>query len=339
MRGAGRRVLVDADRGEEEARRDVGAVRRRRARSAARRAGAGRRAPRGPAAPRRRRRRRDLDQRVEVAARHRRASTPSAATRPSGTGSSTSGSAGRSSSTASPSGRARSSPAGVAKRSLPPRGARPRAEQHVRRRERAMPAERSSSCGPCQRRSKPGVGARHREGGRRQVERPSRCAWRSSAGSCSSASTTPGRVAAQARAREGARPGRCPVSRQSQLAQRKTASSAAEQRDGEAPSRPRSRCVALPRHLDVHAEEAGDEGQRQHRRAQHRQDPQHALLAVGDQRLVRVLERLDDLLVVVEGVPDLLRRVDQVVVVDLQVLVSGSGACRGRAAAARGAAG
>ena len=39
-----------------------------------------------------------------------------------------------------------------------------------------------------------------------------------------------------------------------------------------------------------------------------------------DERLVRVLERLDDLLVVVEDVPDALARVDDVVEVELEVL-------------------
>ena len=39
-----------------------------------------------------------------------------------------------------------------------------------------------------------------------------------------------------------------------------------------------------------------------------------------DDGLVRVLERLDDLLVVVEDVPDALGRVDDVVEVELQLL-------------------
>ena len=44
------------------------------------------------------------------------------------------------------------------------------------------------------------------------------------------------------------------------------------------------------------------------------------MLAVRDDRLVRRLERLDDLLVVVEEVPDPLGGVDDVVEVELEVL-------------------
>ena len=51
-----------------------------------------------------------------------------------------------------------------------------------------------------------------------------------------------------------------------------------------------------------------------------REDAQDVVLPVRDDRLVRVLERLDDLLVVVEQVPDPLARVDDVVEVELELL-------------------
>ena len=54
--------------------------------------------------------------------------------------------------------------------------------------------------------------------------------------------------------------------------------------------------------------------------AEHGQQPQHVVLAVRDHRLVRRLEPLDDLLVVVEEVPDPLGRVDDVVEVELELL-------------------
>ncbi len=72
--------------------------------------------------------------------------------------------------------------------------------------------------------------------------------------------------------------------------------------------------------VDVHPEQAGDHGQRQHRHADDREQPQDVVLAVRDGRLVRRLERLDDLLVVVEQVPDALGGVDEVVEVELEVL-------------------
>src|SRR3954465_13480231 len=95
----------------------------------------------------------------------------------------------------------------------------------------------------------------------------------------------------------------------------------ADERDDHAgkdhPERPR-RLEA--RELDVHPEEPGDQGQRQ----QHdREDGEHSedvVLPVRDDRLVRVLERFDDFLVVVEDVPDALRRVDDVVEVQLELL-------------------
>src|SRR5581483_5167587 len=60
--------------------------------------------------------------------------------------------------------------------------------------------------------------------------------------------------------------------------------------------------------------------QRQQDDAEHGQDPQDVVLAVRDHRLVRVLERLDDLLVVVEDVPDALGGVDDVVEVEVELL-------------------
>src|SRR5262245_14635423 len=68
--------------------------------------------------------------------------------------------------------------------------------------------------------------------------------------------------------------------------------------------------------LDVHRVQARDEGEREDDRCEHRQDAQDVVLAVLDHRLVRVLECLDDLLVVVEDVPDPLGRVDEVVEVE-----------------------
>ena len=64
----------------------------------------------------------------------------------------------------------------------------------------------------------------------------------------------------------------------------------------------------------------GDQRQRQHDDAEDREQAQDVVLAVRDHRLVRVLERLDDLLVVVEEVPDPLGGVDDVVEVELELL-------------------
>src|SRR5436190_17783121 len=83
------------------------------------------------------------------------------------------------------------------------------------------------------------------------------------------------------------------------------------------PERP-DRVVA--RETNVHPEEAGDEREREEDHAEDRQQPQDVVLAVREHRLVRVLERLDDLLVVVEVVPHALRRVDDVVEVELELL-------------------
>ncbi len=72
--------------------------------------------------------------------------------------------------------------------------------------------------------------------------------------------------------------------------------------------------------MDVHPEEAGDERERRQHDEEDREDVEDVVLLVRDQRLVRVLERLDDLLVVVEQVPDPLARVDDVVEVELELL-------------------
>src|SRR5262245_3412714 len=69
--------------------------------------------------------------------------------------------------------------------------------------------------------------------------------------------------------------------------------------------------------MDVHAEEPGDERQRRQHDEEDREDVEDVVLLVRDERLVRALERLDDLLVVVEQVPDPLARVDDVVEVEL----------------------
>src|SRR5581483_2414498 len=74
------------------------------------------------------------------------------------------------------------------------------------------------------------------------------------------------------------------------------------------------------RKVYVLPEEPGDHGQREHHHAEDGEHVEDVVLLVRDERLVRVLERLDDLLVVVEEVPDPLARVDDVVEVELQLL-------------------
>ena len=64
----------------------------------------------------------------------------------------------------------------------------------------------------------------------------------------------------------------------------------------------------------------GQHRQREDDHGEHRQQPQDVVLAVGDDRLVRRLEPLDDLLEVVEEVPDPLGGVDDVVEVELELL-------------------
>ena len=78
--------------------------------------------------------------------------------------------------------------------------------------------------------------------------------------------------------------------------------------------------VSKPGKCDVHAEDARDQRQRQQDHGEDREEAQDVVLAVRDDGLVRVLERLDDLLVVVEEVPDPLARVDDVVEVELELL-------------------
>src|SRR4051812_19412141 len=61
--------------------------------------------------------------------------------------------------------------------------------------------------------------------------------------------------------------------------------------------------VALAERLgEVHAEERGDEGEWQQHRAERGEDAEDLVAAVGDDRLVGVLQRLDDLLEVLEHV-------------------------------------
>ena len=81
-------------------------------------------------------------------------------------------------------------------------------------------------------------------------------------------------------------------------------------------------CTGRPfaRELHVHPEDAREQGQRQEHGAEDRQHAEDVVLAVRDRRLVGRLQRLDDLLVVVEDVPDPLGGVDEVVEVELEVL-------------------
>src|SRR5439155_15050056 len=83
---------------------------------------------------------------------------------------------------------------------------------------------------------------------------------------------------------------------------------------------PPSRGRAEAGEIHVHPEDPRDEGHRQQDHADHGEHAQDVVLAVVDRGLVRVLERLDDLLVVVEDVPDALGRVDDVVEVELELL-------------------
>ena len=72
--------------------------------------------------------------------------------------------------------------------------------------------------------------------------------------------------------------------------------------------------------VDVHREDARTIREREDGGGEDREDADQVVLAMGDGRLVCRLERLDDLLVVVEQVPDALGGVDEVVEVELQVL-------------------
>ena len=70
----------------------------------------------------------------------------------------------------------------------------------------------------------------------------------------------------------------------------------------------------------VHPVDRGDEREREQDHRGRRQDPERVVQAMGDDRLVRRFERLDDLLVVLERVPDPLGGVGHVVEVDLHLL-------------------
>src|SRR3954447_164610 len=77
---------------------------------------------------------------------------------------------------------------------------------------------------------------------------------------------------------------------------------------------------ALARHAHVHAPDRGDQREGEQDYAECGEHAQDVVQAVRDHRLVRVLERLHHFLVVLEHVPDPLRRVDDVVEVDLEVV-------------------
>src|SRR6476619_5439196 len=74
------------------------------------------------------------------------------------------------------------------------------------------------------------------------------------------------------------------------------------------------------REVHVHPKDAGHERERQQRHADDGQQSEDVVLAVGEHRLVRRLETVDDLLVVVEEVPDAFSGVDDVVEVELELL-------------------
>src|SRR6266540_2749381 len=84
--------------------------------------------------------------------------------------------------------------------------------------------------------------------------------------------------------------------------------------------RPEGAHASLERKVHVHPEHAREERQRQDDHAERGQHAQHLVDAVREHGLVRVLERLDHFLEVLEHVPDALRGVDDVVEVDLEVL-------------------
>src|SRR5215216_3792889 len=103
---------------------------------------------------------------------------------------------------------------------------------------------------------------------------------------------------------------------------------AAEDRDHEGDDDPEGRAdpapgIAAAGKADVHPHDAREEGQREQDDADHGQDTEDVVDPVRDHGLVGDLERLDDLLVVLEHVPDALVRVDDVVEVDLEVHVGG----------------
>src|SRR6476469_8583658 len=83
----------------------------------------------------------------------------------------------------------------------------------------------------------------------------------------------------------------------------------------------------LAGYVRVHAEDAGDERERQHDDADRGEHPEGVVQPVADDRLGGGLERLDDLFEVLEHVPDALGGVVDVVEIDLEVL--GDVAARG----------
>ena len=107
---------------------------------------------------------------------------------------------------------------------------------------------------------------------------------------------------------------------QSQCFQRKKPSSAALAASMTATITQNACRGAVAREGHVHPEDAREQRQRQQRRAEDGEDPEDVVLAVRDHRLVRRLEPLDDLLVVVEQVPDPLGGVDDVVEVEVELL-------------------
>ena len=101
---------------------------------------------------------------------------------------------------------------------------------------------------------------------------------------------------------------------------RKNQSMADEQRDHRPDDDPEGVARALAGHADVHPPDARDERQRQDDDADRRQRLEDVVDAMRQHRLVRRLQALDDLLEVLEHVPDALRRVVDVVEVDVQAL-------------------
>src|SRR5215207_6259549 len=76
----------------------------------------------------------------------------------------------------------------------------------------------------------------------------------------------------------------------------------------------------IEREIHVHPEDARQERERQDHHAEGGEHAQDVVHAMRDHRLVGDLERLHDLLVVLEHVPDPLGGIDDVIEVDLQVL-------------------
>ena len=83
---------------------------------------------------------------------------------------------------------------------------------------------------------------------------------------------------------------------------------------------PEGRRATLAGHADVHAPDARDQRQRQQDDAERGEHAEDLVAAVGEHGLVGGLERLDDLLEVLEHVPDPLPRIVDVVEVDVEVV-------------------